>query len=70
MFTILGFLRSLFHSLPVNPAQASSIPRVAPDALQSTEGALMEEAEACAGSDLRHAQELRRAAITLLGVSR
>lgn len=30
----------------------------------------MEDAEACAGSDLHHAQELRRAAIVLLGVSR
>jgi hypothetical protein len=69
MFAVLGLVRGFTRFLP-SASALSAVPFVAATPKQSTEGALMETAEACAGFDLRHAQELRRAAMVLLGVSR
>jgi hypothetical protein len=66
MYSILGFFSALTRRLTA----ASQAQPVGGNRQQSTVGALMEKAEACAVSDLHQAQELRRAAIVLLGVSR
>lgn len=70
MFITLGFLRRVFGLSSVVPHLPTSTLVTRLGVQQTTVGALMESADACAGSDLPHAQELRRAAIVLLGVSR
>lgn len=64
MYSIFGLTRGLFRNLSVSRRAQRAEP------VQSPAKALMEEAEACAGTDLHNAQELRRAAMAALGVSR